>query len=198
MVRLRLWVWGRRTMVVRCHQLVWYWEWVWVLISAGLHQPRCPGPGGVGHHRAALPERCFSFVQLLKNLLQHPRNLETRLLAIPGARVLQEHLSIHAACHQSRPPEALLPQLSHPARPQASPAPPRSSPHPGDTPAACLRSKPPATRRRSPPRRPHRRQRSPSQAARARRPPGPCPVSPDSSSPPTPLPRRRRPPALRP
>ncbi|XP_068825517.1 rho GTPase-activating protein 17 isoform X5 [Capricornis sumatraensis] len=135
--------------------------------------------------------------ELLKNLLQHPQNQETRLPAIPGARVLQEHLSTHPACRQSRPPAALLPRPSPQARPRASPAPPRSSRHHGGTPAACLRSKPPTTRRRSPRRRPHRHQRSPSPAARARRRPG-RPVSLDSSSRPTPLPRLRRPPALRP
>lgn len=144
-----------------------------------------------------LPERCFSFAQLLKNLLQHPRNQETRLPAIRGARVLQEHLSTHPACRQSRPPAALLPRPSPQARPRASPAPPHSSRHHGGTPAACLRSKPPTTRRRSPRRRPHRHRRSPSPAARAHRRPG-RPVSLDSSSRPTPLPRLRRPPALRP
>ena len=140
-----------------CPWLTWGWEWGQVRISPGLHgevKLGTLGQGVLAIPSAPLPERCFSFAQLLKNLLQHPRNQETRLPATPGARVLQEHLSTHPACRQSRPPAALLPPPSPRARPRASPAPRRSSRHRGGTPAACLRSKPPTTRRRSPPRRP--------------------------------------------
>lgn len=135
----------------------------------------------------------FPSVQLLKNLLLHPRSQETHLPAIPGARVLQEHLSTHPVCHQSQPPEALPLPPSTQARLQPSRAPPHSPLHPGGTPAACPRFKLPATHRHSPRRRP-RCPGTSNRVARAHPPPGPCSVSLDWSSHLTPRPRLQRPP----